>query len=105
VKSDETFLNVTVVDTTTQLQNYGFEKINIYPNPVSDYLVIELENYTKSSCVVTLTDIYGSQSFQKEFELTGNNNILRMNIPDLLYGMYIICIDNQYFLFKSKNIY
>ncbi|MGZ3862833.1 MAG: T9SS type A sorting domain-containing protein [Bacteroidia bacterium] len=76
---------------TTGLINSGSipNKIEIYPNPISDVSILQFDNAKKEICALTLYDICG-QIKQTMNNITGNQVIIRKN--DLIPGMYFFVL-------------
>lgn len=73
--------------------------IRLYPNPVRDYLFVEIEYPEIIEC--TLYDISGR--LIKHSELTGNG-INRIDLSDLSKGIYILSSQHPQFHFNKKII-
>lgn len=59
------------------------DKINIFPNPATDVMHIEIENY--GTYIISLYDLSGSLLVQKE-------NATEMNVDELQAGVYLMSI-------------
>ena len=72
---------------------------NIYPNPTSDYLMVELENNTDYR--VEIRNMEGKKI--KQFEIK-NRDRYRVDLTDLEPGLYFIGIEGEGNIFYRKVI-
>jgi len=73
-------------------------KIKCYPNPVTDYLTIELNN--NQNAVMEILDITGRTLLKKELSTARS----KISLGDLSRGYYILKIDNGITPFTKKII-
>jgi len=72
----------------------GFSKlgINIYPNPTTGKVYIELDKSTNNSQnTISIFDLAGKILFQSKF----NHNRAELNLSNFAKGMYLIEIKNK----------
>ena len=88
VDFDEKFeySNIVLLNYQSSIVHYQF---NIYPNPATDYLVIETNDLTVTD--IQIFDVLGRQV--KTFMITGNNH--QYSISDLAGGTYFIKIGEE----------
>jgi len=72
------------------------DNVNIYPNPVSDKLHIDLLNNTANSYI--LTNVYGRLILKSKKTLLNNNEII-INLSKLKPGLYLLSLE-----IKNRNI-
>ncbi|NLA25320.1 MAG: T9SS type A sorting domain-containing protein, partial [Bacteroidales bacterium] len=78
-------IGITIVDTdVSSPEILSNNEISIYPNPASEYLNIELNQYLSDE--VQIYDISGKLLISKAI----NSNHTQINIADLEQGMYIL---------------
>ncbi|NLA25136.1 MAG: T9SS type A sorting domain-containing protein, partial [Bacteroidales bacterium] len=78
-------INIIIVDTEVSNPEIASNpEISIYPNPASEYLNIELNQYLSDE--VQIYDISGKLLISKAI----NSNHTQINIADLEQGMYIL---------------
>ena len=75
-------------DTGTYVPDNEMMKINIYPNPVSDYLMIEYPE--KSNYTISVLDITGKNIKT----ILANTSTCRLDMSEFEKGVYFIKIDN-----------
>lgn len=85
-----TNLNVPVIDQIIENENKNI--IQIFPNPFSDHLVVELKNDDPEKIIIQLIDIRGNLVLQKLFldSDTGNRYINLGSLQNLINGTYIL---------------
>ena len=74
-----------VVDSeiATNVNSIEIPGINIYPNPVEDFLTVDLQNDRGNSSIFNLSDMAGRLVFAKEF-----NDNMRIDVSNLRKGVY-----------------
>ncbi|HNX79596.1 MAG TPA: T9SS type A sorting domain-containing protein [Prolixibacteraceae bacterium] len=77
--------NTTQPDTIPQ-----FEAISVYPNPVADWLTIELPR-SDTYYTIRLTDLRGAQIFA-EMTRDFNSSSYRVNLKGLGEGLYLLTV-------------
>ena len=84
---------------STGLNNENFnEGINIYPNPVTEKIVVKINDNTDVD--VTLFNILGEVMLQQRISSTNNE----INVSELPAGIYLIKIYSSDFTFEQKII-
>lgn len=82
----------------TSIESDGeMKRINIFPNPVSDELTVEIPMDFNSSYMLVLTDVTGKLLFTEEM-LPGINHIQLNEYPS---GTYLLTISDSY----TRNTY
>jgi len=79
----------TCLETTTNIssvENQLFAKV--YPNPVSDFLVIEMDDFY-TELQIQLVDVDGKELFREEYE---NFKFERIDLRDLSSGIYTVIL-------------
>ncbi|MHC1706578.1 MAG: T9SS type A sorting domain-containing protein [Bacteroidales bacterium] len=74
--------------------NASSGSVSVYPNPVSDYLNIKLDNQSNQGIRISITDILGKVVYQHEVH--GANGTMHFSVPvnDWNPGLYIVNIYN-----------
>jgi|GEM_PF-3390977 len=78
------------------------DEIKVYPNPFSEFVNLDLSNYTKDANFTSIVyDIHGKKV--KEYRFTGGNNEqLRLN--ELSSGIYVLKVSSNQGLEKSFKL-
>jgi hypothetical protein len=75
-------------------QAFSIEKV--YPNPVKDFLTIDLRSAVSGSIEVSLINILGSEVKRwDEFSLSRGDQKLKLDLSQFKSGMYILKITQQ----------
>jgi hypothetical protein len=91
---------VTVTKLTTGLSNVTLsESINIYPNPTTEQLFIDLKNFKGIVNSISLIDIQGKEVFRND-NIT-NENLQLNNLND---GIYVVHIETELGAINRKVI-
>lgn len=70
----------------------------VYPNPVKDYLTVELKQYLKGK--ITICDLLGRKVLVKNF----SGNRVTLDLRSVNTGMYLLNVDADKTIFKTQNI-
>lgn len=70
----------------------GFHYLNIFPNPASDFLNLEIDLKQLGNIEVEIMDLSGRNILHKEFVANSTNFSERLNILNLKQGAYLINI-------------
>jgi hypothetical protein len=82
-----------IVDNATAIPGPGFEGATIYPNPVSDKLVLDLKGTSDLNTSVSIYNSLGRIMLQKN--LTGQTHVLDLEF--LPTGIYLLRLENKMF--------
>lgn len=63
--------------------------LSIYPNPASDYLTIQLPEFSKTA-VVSIVDVSGKKVFSEILNADDNLREIRMSVNEMLSGFYTL---------------
>jgi len=63
--------------------------------PVKDILNIELNNSVRSKIIVTVTDITGRTYLSKEYNMSGQSNIIKLDVANWSRQQYIVKVMNE----------
>lgn len=80
----------------TALSNSGFDskiKVNFFPNPVDEYLQINLGNLNSSKYTISMIDLNGKLVLEKTFEHPKLTEIL--NVSSISKGMYLVKLQSN----------
>ncbi len=78
-------------DKTTGILNSGaFGKLKLYPNPASDFIVLQLPSVSvNSACRLEIYTMNGKKLISQEYERIKSSDEIRVNISELNSGNYI----------------
>jgi len=76
-------------------QDELFGEVNIYPNPATDFVNIDLNVFQPMSVQLSLTDLSGRQLLQSQYNLPSGQSNVRLDIPELPHGYYLIRLSNE----------
>lgn len=79
-------------------KNIEISKVNIYPNPVKDFINIHLGNFENSS--IEIINITGQVTYRKEL----NEKISQIDVSDYPEGVYFIRITGEDFTTTKKIV-
>jgi len=79
----------------------GELRVEIYPNPFSDYIIISFSEKISEILYVTMYDLNGRIVYLKKFEAAGELNI---DVTSLASSIYIIRINTTTRYFSSKVV-
>lgn len=89
--------NVSVVpcDSLTPLGSVDKQTVNIYPNPVSHELIVELNGPSKSAGKQSLSinDLHGREIYVQKIDFLNNGKVI-LNLSFLTNGVYVLRINN-----------
>ncbi|RXK58377.1 T9SS type A sorting domain-containing protein [Lacibacter luteus] len=77
---------------------------NLYPNPVSDKVTVQLPVNTKGKTIIAITDVNGKQLLQQEILIQPSQTILELSLKQLPVGIYQIRLVNNGQQFIAKLI-
>ncbi|MCK9612929.1 MAG: M4 family metallopeptidase [Bacteroidales bacterium] len=93
-----------------QLSYEGFQDIsldnyiNVYPNPVSEQVHIDLFSNTEQQIAIALFDIQGKLVSMKNENAINGQNLYKMNLKELPDGLYFIRVTAGTGIYNSKVI-
>lgn len=72
--------------------NAGDGRLQIFPNPVTDYkFIVEFNQLAKGSYTLQVTDVMGRHILQQEINITGENQTQNVNLnPAVTKGVYML---------------
>jgi hypothetical protein len=77
---------------------------NLYPNPVTDQVTIQLPATGNGKNIVTITDVNGKQLLQQQFFMQQIQSTLRLSVSPLPAGIYHLRLQNNGRQYSSKFI-
>src|SRR5690606_7085365 len=84
-------LNYILVDNTTGMQdNALLSNVNIYPNPATTSLYIELAYSNSIKLHISLCNIFGQVVYSHSLQSTDGKLIKQINVDDLAKGLYLL---------------
>ena len=88
---------------TTEITEIANSNItSIYPNPATNFVSINLENY-KNKTTIEIFDMQGKKMFIQTID-ANTNTVLSINTSNLLNGIYIIRIINEAYTTSQKLV-
>lgn len=72
--------------TCVGIQNHTQPVMNLYPNPATQYVVLDMSTGEEMDGMAVITDMMGRQCIQQKAE----GNSVRISVADLPVGMYIL---------------
>jgi hypothetical protein len=79
-------------DKTSQSSLYG-ARLELYPNPASDYIILDIVNMETQNAKVTIYNSYGIMLSQK---FIGNNRKVKLDVNNLTQdGLYFIMVEDN----------
>lgn len=85
---------------TNEIAN--IESIHIFPNPVSDYLNLDIEVKTSKAYQLTLFDLHGKAVQQEKIQLQPRRNLHSINMGALTTGFYTLQISEGQKILSQK---
>ena len=87
---------------TTEITNQKSPQLNVFPNPASTEITVQLLHFNQEEVVLQMTNLLG-----KTINIAtnwNNNNTFTINTKDLATGQYFIFIKNNNITFTEKII-
>lgn len=81
-------------ESTTLLDNQ-VSRMNLYPNPAADKIILSLYNLQQDIYTLELIDITGKILISKQITITEKNKKIPLNVSDLSEGLYLIKIEGE----------
>jgi hypothetical protein len=90
---------------TTDVEYPDNYEINIYPNPVTDYLIVDLGENKYKFVNIEISDYIGNIVFcSNRFSLMENQTLIGVNVGNLNSGYYNLTLRNSISVLKFKLI-
>jgi hypothetical protein len=85
-----------VVETKTEAAAASSKQISLFPNPVSDLVQIQLNQYPDEHLHISLLDSYGKEIYESDKRVIGVNDVIELNVGNLNLrkGVYFIHISS-----------
>ena len=81
--------------TTTAIHSISNDvQVNIYPNPTTDFVQVELNNATAGYYQVKVYDAEGHRLWSDDLTCTGNSNTITINTSAWASGIYMLQLTN-----------
>ena len=90
------FLASLNINSTTYFSKIHSNKIDLYPNPAKDYVIVELENGYKN--IITISDLKGNILISKK----SSSIINSIDISSLKNGLYILRVISNDAIYTDK---
>jgi hypothetical protein len=79
----------------TSIENIESQKaVSLYPNPMTEYLIISYPSETSKNIALSITDMAGRVVLFESFEVFAGENTFRVERGALATGEYILSFDN-----------
>jgi hypothetical protein len=78
----------------TEIQN-TLNKIQVYPNPATDQITLELNSKTNSLLRIKIVDIVGKIVYESSVSSTEGINEINININNLIAGHYLLTVSDD----------
>jgi hypothetical protein len=88
-----------IIDGNSSVVNIEKNNLKLYPNPVSNYLHVEVNNISNGTYNAFIHDIYGRIIWNEEIQVANSKLNSILNMTSLSNGMYWLSIESN-----SKNI-
>ncbi len=88
----------TAFDETSVMQDPQ-AKIQMFPNPASEYLHVKIEGVKVLNLQIVVRNIIGNE-IKTEVEFIGDNE-LRLRVRDFTVGYYLLALRDEYSSFKG----
>jgi hypothetical protein len=75
--------------------NHNLITLELFPNPVSDMLQVQLPSVRKETVQITITDAVGRTFYIKQQSLNEGNNAISIPVMQLSKGTYYLIIETQ----------
>jgi PKD repeat protein len=93
-------ISITVINTSTGIKtNISDAAIKLYPNPVTDNLILQVNTNTGNTITYSLYDVYGKVIVNQKTKLVSGENQFQINTSELSAGVYFVRIVNE----NTKN--
>ncbi|RLD49947.1 MAG: hypothetical protein DRI94_10000, partial [Bacteroidetes bacterium] len=79
---------------------YISDKIEIYPNPTSDFIFVKQDLNSGNNSLISITDITGKIIYKTKI----NSNIFRINVSDYTAGTYFVKIQTGTKILREKIV-
>lgn len=70
----------------------SFTEVNVYPNPASEMLNIQLSSEVNGKAEIVVTDMLGKVVKNDQYNIMNGNNNFMMNVASFEAGMYVISV-------------
>ncbi|MCG8329655.1 MAG: T9SS type A sorting domain-containing protein [Chitinophagales bacterium] len=67
--------------------------LQVYPNPTSDYLNIQLKNFNKVEAVLSIYNTMGQEVYSEPIHLTSKLQSMEVSVTDLPAGVYFLKVE------------
>jgi uncharacterized delta-60 repeat protein len=91
IRFSNTVINVAINNPKVENNN----SFIIYPNPTKGDLTIDFKKPLVHDFSLTITDISGRIVYQNKYDKALINNTLKINIGDLISGLYVVTIQSE----------
>jgi uncharacterized delta-60 repeat protein len=86
------FNNTVNVGVKTIVKN---NPLSIYPNPTKNELNIDVKDLIDCDFLIKISDLTGRIVYQNKYDKTLINKVLKININDLITGLYVLTIHSE----------
>ena len=81
--------------TTSVSDIFGNNRLHVYPNPTSDFLLVDLESPVKGEFDIVIFDSSGKRITSEFIPQGAGNSSFRMALDNLDTGLYLLSIEGK----------
>jgi hypothetical protein len=92
------------VNISTTINTINTAEINMYPNPATDLLNIQLPDNERQEYKMEIFDLLGRTTLSRNLSISANENIFQLAISDLKPGTYLLRMSTAKDVYMKKFI-
>ncbi|MFA9392149.1 MAG: LamG-like jellyroll fold domain-containing protein [Prolixibacteraceae bacterium] len=92
---DDAFIVEDTTSNTNLVTDLANRQINVYPNPFSEYLMVQLPNNYTDKTTVNICSSLGTMVRSQQFDLNNGSTIQLNQLGELAAGIYFCTVTNQ----------
>ncbi len=93
---------VIAVEDCSAIQEERTSDLVIYPNPASDFVYLKTQSFTEKNAFVSISDLSGKVLLIQS--VPEGMNEIRVSVPNLVSGSYILCLSDENSIICSKML-
>ncbi len=82
----------------------GTNELSIYPNPTSDYLIINITTPKKCDAIISIVDVLGQTLINKKVKMEKGETETKIDVSNLSAGIYFVSYNSENKLSSLKFI-
>jgi hypothetical protein len=95
-------VNINDIDEPVSVNDFTFDVLDIYPNPVKESVYIEFSDEISGELLLELRSVNGTIYYQSEINLSLTDRIIKLELSGLSEGLYILNLRNENILTTRK---